>query len=373
MDNILTITGAGIVTVEASQAGDDVNYSAAMPVEQSFTVNKAQLTVTADNQVRVFGQANPAFTATITGFLNGETLADSGISGTPALSSNATAASPVGTYAITAAQGTLESANYDFVTFAAGTLKVNKAATTVTLKTSVTSAAVGQQITFTATVAAASPGTGIPGGTVTFKDGATVLGTGTLSNGVATFKTTTLAVGTHSITAVYAGNSNFTTKTSAALTQAVVQSSKTTLQSSLASSTFGQSVTLTATVCASNRDWHPDRYRDLHGWSRDAGDGHPQRRQGHPDYRVAGCRHPYHHRCFCGQRHVWEQHLGLFDPDRQAGNDHDGPHLVRQHRPAWPDDHLDGQDQRCRSGCRGAQRDGHLQGRSDRAGNGHPD
>ena len=53
---------------------------------------------------------------------------------------------------------------------------------------------VGQSVTFTATVTAAAPGSGIPAGTVTFKDGASTIGTGTLSGGVATFSTS-LAVG----------------------------------------------------------------------------------------------------------------------------------------------------------------------------------
>ena len=73
-------------------------------------------------------------------------------------------------------------------------------------------------MTFTATVAAVSPGTGTPTGTVNFFDGATQIGTGTLnSSGVATFSTSTLSVGTHSITAVYAGDTNFTTSTSTAV------------------------------------------------------------------------------------------------------------------------------------------------------------
>jgi hypothetical protein len=56
---------------------------------------------------------------------------------------------------------------------------------------------------------------------VTFKDGTTTLGTGTLSNGLATYTTSSLSVGTHSITAVYGGSSVFATSTSSALTQTV--------------------------------------------------------------------------------------------------------------------------------------------------------
>jgi hypothetical protein len=77
-------------------------------------------------------------------------------------------------------------------------------------------------VTFTATVSAKSPGSGTPTGTVTFKDGTTVLGTGTLnSNGQATFTTSSLKLGNHSITAVYGGDTDFRTSTSAALVQTV--------------------------------------------------------------------------------------------------------------------------------------------------------
>jgi hypothetical protein len=78
-------------------------------------------------------------------------------------------------------------------------------------------------VTFTATVSAAAPGSGTPTGSVTFYDGTTKLGTGTLNGGSAAFTITTLSIGTHSITAVYGGDGNFKTSTSPALSQ-VVQS-----------------------------------------------------------------------------------------------------------------------------------------------------
>jgi hypothetical protein len=80
-------------------------------------------------------------------------------------------------------------------------------------------------VTFSAGVNAQSPRSGTPTGTVTFMDGSNVLGMGTLSDGVATFSTTTLSIGTHSITAVYGGDDNITTSTSAVLKQKVKKSS----------------------------------------------------------------------------------------------------------------------------------------------------
>ena len=102
-----------------------------------------------------------------------------------------------------------------------GDLVVSQSSTTTTLTSSANPSASGFSVTFTADVAAVSPGSGTPTGTVTFKDGTTTLGTETLTPGSTTFSTSSLTVGTHSITAVYAGDTSFTTSTSTALPQAV--------------------------------------------------------------------------------------------------------------------------------------------------------
>jgi len=77
--------------------------------------------------------------------------------------------------------------------------------TATTLTSSANPSAVGESITFTATVAASS-GTAVPAGTVTFSHESTDLATVTLSGGVATFATSALALGSHSITVSYAGS-----------------------------------------------------------------------------------------------------------------------------------------------------------------------
>src|SRR5207237_1236921 len=97
----------------------------------TLTINKAHLTVGADNETRLYGDAD-AFSATITGFKNSETLATSGVTGSASLASTDIATSPAGsTFTITAAQGTLTATNYDFTTFNTGTLTVSKAHLTV--------------------------------------------------------------------------------------------------------------------------------------------------------------------------------------------------------------------------------------------------
>lgn len=121
-------------------------------------------------------------------------------------------------------------------------------ATTTALTSSANPSVFGQPVTFTATVSPAS-GSGTPTGTVSFNDGAVTLATGMLSGGLASFITTSLSVGSHSITAVYRGDSNFTGSTSAVLTQTVNKASTTTvLTSSPNPSTLNQSVTFTANV-----------------------------------------------------------------------------------------------------------------------------
>jgi hypothetical protein len=126
---------------------------------------------------------------------------------------------------------------------------VNKATTTTALTSSQNPSKFGQSATFTATVTSSG---GTPTGTVTFKDGSSTLGTGTLSSGKATFSISTLAVGSHSITAVYGGSTDFAGSTSPVLTQTVKQAtSSTALASSLNPSTFGAAVKFTATVTSS--------------------------------------------------------------------------------------------------------------------------
>lgn len=123
----LTFTGAGTVNVTASQAGN-ATYSAATPVTQSIVVAPAPLSVTANNCTIVVGQPLPAFSATLSGFINGDSAA-SAVTGSPSLTSNPAALTATGNYPIVATQGTLAAANYTFTSFINGTLTVQSPAT----------------------------------------------------------------------------------------------------------------------------------------------------------------------------------------------------------------------------------------------------
>lgn len=100
----------------------DPNYTIAYTTG-TVIVTKAPLTVTAANATTASGQAFPTFTTTLSGFVNGETQASVGVTGSAACTTTATTSSPAGTYPITCTAGTLAAANYSF-TFVAGTLTV---------------------------------------------------------------------------------------------------------------------------------------------------------------------------------------------------------------------------------------------------------
>ena len=103
------------------------------------------------------------------------------------------------------------------------TQTVNKCTTITVLVSSANPSVYGQSVTFTAMVNAAASGTSTPSGTVTFMDGTTVLGSGVLASGAATFTTTSLSAAMHTITAIYIGDSHFAASTAAGLSQTVTQ------------------------------------------------------------------------------------------------------------------------------------------------------
>ena len=105
------------------------NYTVNLPVNfvnGTLSVTKATLQVTANSTSRAYGDPNPTFTASITGYKNGQNLGTSGVTGAPALTTTATALSPIGDYSITTGIGTLASGNYAFQLID-GTLTVTKA------------------------------------------------------------------------------------------------------------------------------------------------------------------------------------------------------------------------------------------------------
>ncbi|HKT49405.1 MAG TPA: MBG domain-containing protein [Candidatus Angelobacter sp.] len=188
--NAFTATFGGDATHTGSSATADL------------IVTKAVLTVTADNQTRLYGDPNPPLTYTITGFVNSDTIAV--VSGTADCSTTATVTSPVGTYPITCTLGTLSATNYDFK-FVDGTLTVNPAPLTVNVDNA-TRAYGDPNPTFTGTIVGIKNGDNI---TATYSTTATITsfvgtypitatlsdnGTGALANYTVTINNGTLTI-----------------------------------------------------------------------------------------------------------------------------------------------------------------------------------
>ena len=112
------IVGAGTAVITASQAANS-NYNAAAPVQQTLTVNPVALTITANNQSKTYGSADPVFTVGYSGFVNGDTQAS--LTTPPTVGTSATATSGVGTYPITASGAA--SANYT-ISYTSGTFSI---------------------------------------------------------------------------------------------------------------------------------------------------------------------------------------------------------------------------------------------------------
>jgi len=171
-----------------------------------LSVTPAFLTITANDASSVFGAAIPAFTASYTGFVNGDTPAS--LTTLPTLTTAATATSPVGMYEINVSGAS--SNNYEIASVP-GTLTITPASTSAALSSSVGIPVVGQTATFSVVVAPVSPGAGNPTGFVTFfLDGAPI-GTKSVDSatGQASLTTSSIGLGPHTAVAVYSGDPNF--------------------------------------------------------------------------------------------------------------------------------------------------------------------
>jgi hypothetical protein len=199
-----SLVPAGTYTITATFVPmSSTNYYGASATKV-VTVSKRPLTVAANNKTKVFGQALPGLTASLTGLASGENY--SSFSGSLSYSTPATASSPPGNYPITV--GGWSSPNYN-ITFVAGTLTVSRASTTVAIAINPATVVSGQEVSFTASVAAAPPGAGAPTGKVHFYDNGVLLGSVRIDNGVAVFSTSGLAPGSHTLQASYEGDALF--------------------------------------------------------------------------------------------------------------------------------------------------------------------
>jgi hypothetical protein len=205
---------AGQHSIEAIYAGDANNAPAASGVFD-VTVTPLAIGATANSFSIVYGVTIP----TLTGTLSGVLAQDSG-NVTLGLRSMATAASAPGVYPISAALTGSAAGNYTVTLMPAANVTITQANSATLLTTSTATPYQAVPVTLTATVSDSSTGsTGTPTGTVSFYDGAALLGTSSVGAGVATLSTAAFPLGTSTVTAVYSGDTNFTGSTSNAVTE----------------------------------------------------------------------------------------------------------------------------------------------------------
>jgi hypothetical protein len=239
---------AGTHSISAAYSGDG-NYLAANSAPRSQTVNKAGSVATISSSVNPGTAGQPVtFIASVSpGSATGSVrfLDGAAVLGTASLSTGSasftTSSLSAGSHSISASYG--GDSNYNGSSSAVLT-EVVKTATATSLSSNGTPSTYGNSVQFTASI---SPNTAT--GTVQFLDGATVMATVAVSSGKAAFTTSSLSAGSHSIVAIYSGDSTRFPSTSAVWTQTVNKAGAgVSLRSSLNPSTFGQSVTFTATV-----------------------------------------------------------------------------------------------------------------------------
>jgi sugar lactone lactonase YvrE len=244
-------------SITASYSGDVNDASSLSPALIQVVKQSPLLTLTvAPNPVVVTSNVTLTFTATAptgtpTGavtFYDGATALNAASLSASGVATYSTAQLSVGTHNLSvqyAGDASNASGQSNVVSEV-----VQQAATATVLASNSATATVGSQVTFTATVSCT--GGPAPTGTVQFKDGATLLGSSTVGgSGAAVLSIASLAPGTYSIVAIYSGDTDDSTSTSAPLTETIQQIvTATVLSANLNPISAGAALNLTAAVTA---------------------------------------------------------------------------------------------------------------------------
>ena len=229
--NSKDVASASTITVGGLSLTGGANYTLTAPSFTSKTVTAKALTVAGTLSVPASRVYNGTTAATVSGAAALQSAESTG-SGTTADGKPYT-----GNGDVVSLSGTVVAASYNSATVASASLvtfdtsplsltgsgsgnytitaptqaaTITKASTTSGLATSGSPVTPSTSVAFTDTLSATSPGGGTPTGDVSFKEGETTLGTGTLNgSAVATFSTSSLAQGSHVIRAEYPGDANF--------------------------------------------------------------------------------------------------------------------------------------------------------------------
>jgi hypothetical protein len=236
--DITMTSGTVACTITAHRAGDDEYWEAS--ATQVVGALKKPASVTPAAASKVYGTSDPSLTGSLSGFLAGDgiTAAYSRAPGEDV------AGSPYVISAVLSPAGLLN--NYD--------ITYNTASFTITRANSITGIAstgpstYGQLVTFTATVTSLR-GVPLPDGSVTFTEGGVTLATRALNaSGIATFDTTTLGAGLHTVTATFNGSANYNGGSNLTSLSTAAANTTTALSSSPNPASPGQPVTFVATV-----------------------------------------------------------------------------------------------------------------------------
>jgi sugar lactone lactonase YvrE len=213
---------AGTYTVNVSYGGDTNYQASTTPVGIALSIGK----ITPKIAWNVAGSIS--YGSSLAGVLvatasDGSTSIPGSFTYTATISGGAASAVVPGTilgggtYSLTATFTPTDTTSYAGAA-ATATLVVSKASASISLVSSTNPSLVTGAVTFTAAI---SSSISSPTGSVQFYDGTTLLGSGAISLGKAAYTTANLATGSHSMTAIYSGDSSFTTSTSAAVVQLV--------------------------------------------------------------------------------------------------------------------------------------------------------
>lgn len=232
------------VHIVASSASATLVFNPVPPSSINAGGNAGTIDVDIENTVGVLtGSTSPSITLTLTGpsgFSQTQTV--TGVAGVATFNLSSSVLTAAGTYSLSASSPGLTSATASF------TVTAPAPTATSTILTAPTTSVVGASVTLSATVTATSNAPA-PTGQVAFLDGSTTLGSGTLnSSGVATFTTTTLAIGSHSLTAEYAGDASNAPSNSPMVTLTVTGSPDFSITLTPASATIASGTSASSTV-----------------------------------------------------------------------------------------------------------------------------
>jgi hypothetical protein len=201
-----TVLSAGTHPISVTFTPTDSSDYTSLTKTVSINVLPATLVLSANDATRTYGTSNPSLTGTVTGAENGDVFTES-------FTTSASTLSNAGSYPIIPSVSGPNLAFY-IQTVNTGALTITKASVISTLTLSSASVAYGLPVNMTLALQSATSGT--PTGTVSFFDNGNLIGTSSVTAGIATFSTTSLLVGNHVVTTLYSGDTNFNAQTVAA-------------------------------------------------------------------------------------------------------------------------------------------------------------